>query len=207
MSYDREQTQRRLVEAVGTVLARDGFAGLGVNAVAREAGVNKALVYRYFGGFDQLMRAYAQGQGFWPSLEEWAGEPLERFRRRSLEERATRVVVNHGRALRRRPLTLEILAWENIERNELTAVLEEVREVGQRRLVAELLPELVDDEAVLAVGVLITAATQYLLVRSRQVRLFSGFDLRSEVHWQRLEQAMGRMVRATIRSRRRQPVR
>ena len=34
----RTATQARLVQAAGEVLIRDGFAGFGVNAVARAAG-------------------------------------------------------------------------------------------------------------------------------------------------------------------------
>ncbi|MFU8830406.1 MAG: hypothetical protein ACNA8P_13365 [Phycisphaerales bacterium] len=35
-----------MIRAVGTLLARDGFQGMGVNAVAREAGVDKVLIAR-----------------------------------------------------------------------------------------------------------------------------------------------------------------
>src|SRR5512145_1953710 len=101
-THNREETEERLISAVATVLARDGFSGLGVNTVAREAGVSKVLIYRYYGGLDQLLGAYARGRAFWPTIDEWAGEALPRFRRRTLEDRATRVLVNHGRALRKR---------------------------------------------------------------------------------------------------------
>ena len=47
-------TRRRLISAVGSLLAREGFKGIGVNAVAREAGVDKKLIYRYFDGLPGL---------------------------------------------------------------------------------------------------------------------------------------------------------
>lgn len=37
---DRAATEERILAALGLVLARDGFATIGVNAVAREAGVD-----------------------------------------------------------------------------------------------------------------------------------------------------------------------
>jgi AcrR family transcriptional regulator len=43
---DREETERRLVAAFDRVWTRDGIQGLGVNAVLKEAGVGKALLYR-----------------------------------------------------------------------------------------------------------------------------------------------------------------
>ena len=42
---DRGQTQQILIGAVGRVLAKDGFVGLGINTIAREAGVDKVLIY------------------------------------------------------------------------------------------------------------------------------------------------------------------
>ena len=63
---DRESTRARLIAAVGTLLAREGFTGLGVNAVAREAGVDKVLIYRYFGGLPELIVAFGREGNFWP---------------------------------------------------------------------------------------------------------------------------------------------
>ncbi|HKZ16288.1 MAG TPA: TetR/AcrR family transcriptional regulator, partial [Geobacteraceae bacterium] len=57
-SRDREATRTRLIQAVGALLARHGFTAIGVNAVAKEAGVDKVLIYRYFGGLPQLIAAF-----------------------------------------------------------------------------------------------------------------------------------------------------
>ncbi|RPI71559.1 MAG: TetR/AcrR family transcriptional regulator, partial [Desulfobacteraceae bacterium] len=57
---DSEQTRRALINAVGSLLARDGFQAVGVNAVAKEAGVDKVLIYRYFGGLPGLIAAFGK---------------------------------------------------------------------------------------------------------------------------------------------------
>ena len=61
MNYasDKQLTRRKIIDAVGTILAKHGLEKLGINAVAREAGVDKVLIYRYFGGFEQLLKAFA----------------------------------------------------------------------------------------------------------------------------------------------------
>jgi AcrR family transcriptional regulator len=59
----RIETEQRLLDAVGALLAEAGFSALGVNALARRAGVNKSLIYRYYGGMDGLLRAYAEAPG------------------------------------------------------------------------------------------------------------------------------------------------
>ena len=67
-SRDREATRTRLIGAVGTLLSQEGFKGLGVNAVAREAGVDKVLIYRYFGGLQGLIVSFGREGNFWPSI-------------------------------------------------------------------------------------------------------------------------------------------
>jgi len=59
----RAATESRLVDAAGAVLIRVGFQGFGVNAVAREAGCDKQLIYRYFGGLDGLATALCAREG------------------------------------------------------------------------------------------------------------------------------------------------
>lgn len=54
---NREETTKRLIEAALAILSEQGFAAIGVNAVARRAGADKQLIYRYFNGLDGLMAA------------------------------------------------------------------------------------------------------------------------------------------------------
>ncbi len=50
-------TARRMIKAARTILARDGFAALTLEAVAAEAGVNKASTRYYFGNKEGLINA------------------------------------------------------------------------------------------------------------------------------------------------------
>ena len=110
---------------MGAILSEKGFTALGVNAVARKAGVDKVLIYRYFGGMEQLMEAFARDSAFWPSVEELAGGDTDAYACLSLGEKLSQLAANYAHALRSRPLTLEIMAWEMVERNHLTDELEE----------------------------------------------------------------------------------
>ena len=55
MPRDRDATRERLIEAGFRVLSEDGFAGLGINGIARAAGCDKKLIYRYFENLDGLV--------------------------------------------------------------------------------------------------------------------------------------------------------
>lgn len=50
-----EAARKRLVEAAGHCIARNGFAATSLGAIATEAGVSRQTVYRYFAGRDELV--------------------------------------------------------------------------------------------------------------------------------------------------------
>jgi AcrR family transcriptional regulator len=199
---DVDATKRRLVDAVGTILARDGFLGLGVNAVAQEARTDKALIYRYFGGLPELLEAYAESASFWPTVEEMAGGSMAELVAMPLLERWEHAFSHYVAEIRRRPTTQEILAWELIERNELTAKLEEVRERRGLQLMKVLAADAPPDVDVAAISALFASSVHYLALRARQIRVFNGIDLRTEEGWARLQGAALSMILAALRAAR-----
>ena len=46
MNKNRNQTEQRILEAVGKIVESEGFEAVGVNAVANVSGVSKVLIYR-----------------------------------------------------------------------------------------------------------------------------------------------------------------
>jgi AcrR family transcriptional regulator len=197
---DVEATKRRLVDAIGAILARDGFMSLGVNAVAHEARADKALIYRYFGGLPELLEAYAESGSFWPTVEEMAGGSLEALAAMPLLPRWEHAFSHYVMEIRRRPTTQEILAWELVERNELTAQLEEVRERRGLALMKALAYDAPPHVDVAAVSSLFASSVHYLALRARQIRIFNGIDLRSEEGWARLQRTMLGMVIGLLRT-------
>lgn len=55
-----EQRRAQIVEIATAHFSRDGIAGASVSAIAREAGVTRALVYHYFPGKESLLEAVLQ---------------------------------------------------------------------------------------------------------------------------------------------------
>ncbi len=192
---DRAATEERIVAAVGVVLARDGFGALGINAIAREAGVDKVLIYRYFGGLPELLQRWGSSGRFWPSVQELLGDDDDAVRALPLPQRYALFFDRFIDALRARPLTVEILAAEVVERNELTAILEAERE--QWGFQAEALFGGADFERMpqlRGITLLLVAGVQYLLVRSRKIRIFGGIDLQSDAGWAALKASVAAMA-------------
>jgi AcrR family transcriptional regulator len=184
---DAQATRDRILDAVGRLLVREGFGALGVNAVAREAGVDKVLIYRYFGGLDQLLEAWGNASDFWPTVEEVLGPKPEREPARL----AAGLLKRHLRALRRRPHTLEVLAWETVTQHPLTAILDRIREARSEQLMKALPPRLRETDLDLyAFSALMGAGLQHLLLRSRTVGVFNGIPIGTPEGWSRLEQTV-----------------
>lgn len=189
-SRDQAATRELLIKAVGTLLARKGFTSLGVNAVAKEAGVDKVLIYRYFGGLPELLQQFGSSGEFWPSVNELTGGEVESLQQMPLAQSVPIVMRNYIRALRNRPLTREILAWESVERNELTMVLEEIREKVSMELFQAVRIDPAKYPAVISVTTIFAAAVNYLVIRSRTITRFNSMNIKTDDGWETLEQTI-----------------
>ena len=192
---DREATSQRLITAVGSLLARKGFKGVGVNALAREAGVDKKLIYRYFGGLNGVIASFAKAGDFWPSALEMAGGDAEGFAALPIEKRLSLFSKQFIRALRRRPMTLKIMAWEMVESNDLTRELEAVREQGILDFVDRFFSGGAEARTLRTGIMLAGAAISYLLIRSEHIDVYGGLALDSEKGWQEIERGIDAMIR------------
>jgi len=196
---DREATEQRLIAAVGVLLARKGFESLGINSVARQAGVDKVLIYRYFDGMAGLLRAFGRSETFWPSVQEVIGEGSSDLRILPLGDRWAVGLSRYARALRCRSVTREILAWEQVEKNELTEILRGIREEWFTELLRALPDDPVATDADLVTSVLfIVAGIHYLIARSRLHDDFSGMEICTDEDWDRIDGIILTMCRRTF---------
>ena len=56
MPRNPEVTQQRLIDATAEIMASVGIAGLRVDQIAQRTGVNKRMIYHYFGNKEGLAR-------------------------------------------------------------------------------------------------------------------------------------------------------
>ena len=203
MARDRQLTEQQLITATGRVIAEQGFAKLGINTIARAAGLDKVLIYRYFNGLPGLMQAYTKQGDFWPSMAELMQGIEQTSPPLPASEQFTLVMVNYANALRKRPVTLKILSWEMVERNELTVCLEEVREQQGLQLTKQLIAMQKQHPAVdvAALAAIMSAAINYLAARSQHIHWFNGVDLQDDAGWQRLMTTIGHIADALLPAR------
>lgn len=193
----KEVTKKKLVSAVGSILSKDGFKGLGVNKIAKRAKVDKKLIYRYFDGLPGLVYAYSETVDFWPTVEELLGPDPEKIRKMGGDDQMSFFFKSFLRALRKRPITQDILAWEMLEKNELSKQLEHIR-VKTALEYFEQMENLPDDKDLTAIVMLMAGAIYFLLIRSRIDNSIGGLDLVTEEGWKRVEDGIDLLIHGTF---------
>jgi AcrR family transcriptional regulator len=180
----------KLIAAVGRSLAKVGFHGLSEDLVAKESGFKKVNIYRFFGGLPGLVSAFGESEYFWPSTEELLRETKASFTEQPPEEQMAAFFKSLLICLRRRPQTLDILAWEPLQRNEFSKRLEDIRVRTSLEYFEHLHGEIPEDIDLSAMVALLAGAVFFLSIHSRNTKTFGGIDLQSETGWQRIEQAI-----------------
>ena len=132
MSRDKNKTKEKILQAAVNMLTRSGFHDFGINSVAKEAGHDKVLIYRYFGDLNGLLTAVAEQSEFFPDLpafrECW--EPKDADNTSAL----TATITGYIQEVFNRPLTLQILSWEPVEDNPLVTSCKRARDQFERDL-------------------------------------------------------------------------
>ena len=197
---DRARTQDSILDAARNVLVEKGFGGWGVNAIARAAGCDKQLIYRYFGGLDGL--AAALGTAIARETEAaLASVPPPQMG--SYGELVAALIDAQIDVLRSHPVMQRIIAWELSEANGLTRAFAEAR---SRALVAWFAqvkgtfasPAEVDAPAINAV---LIAAVQQLVLSAASIGGFAGMSLAEPADWMRLRATIRHLVLAAYGDR------
>jgi AcrR family transcriptional regulator len=189
MTRDRTQTEQRLIDAVGQEITENGFDKLGINRISNRAGVNKVLIYRYFGDLDGLVKAYYKRtlpvippptvdiqQMREASVDEFFELLYTRF---TSEFRTLRANTNAKEFLK------SALVSPNWDHNP-TAADTEIKVQEQ----IDLLASIVKEKNGRSMGAIIISGMVALTVMSQQKRTILGIDLASDEGWQRIEDAL-----------------
>ena len=110
----RRATERQIIDAFDRLVRREGLRNVRVNAVIKEAGIGKALLYNYFGGLPGLVKAWGEREQLWPDVDELIGDMPSKPSGdpAAMAQALAQLVQNHAESLRDEPLRVELLADE-----------------------------------------------------------------------------------------------
>jgi AcrR family transcriptional regulator len=189
MERDREMTEARLIDAVGEIIAEDGFEALGVRRVAEVAGVNKTLIYRYFDSLDGLIVAYMKKHDFWLNMPTEKPDTsdikayMKGFYRRQIAECRANVALKR---LRR---------WELSSDKDFVVEIRAQREKNGVEFL-EMMSRFAQMpvEQVQAITALVDAGIAYLAMFEDNCRMYNGIDIQSDRGWNRIAEGIDALI-------------
>lgn len=190
MQKSRINTEQKILKALDSLLLNQGFPAVGINAIAREAGCDKVLIYRYFDGLEGLLERFAEINDLWWTLDEIIHENMDEISQMSLTEFLDLLLKRHIKAVQQRPLTQEIMAWEMSDNNPLTQALNKIRTEQGMLLVKKV--RLHFDQPNIDIGGILGifgAAINYLIIRTRH----NDSEYKKE-EWWRLEHTISSLL-------------
>ena len=179
----REATEAALIDAFGRVVQRNGLRNVGVNEVIKEAGIGKALLYRYFGGLPGLVKAWGEKNQIWPDLTEFYDMPDDG----NADPGALlkRMLMHHAESLREDPLRVEILADQFMNPTPISEALQDIRaQLGREHQAIFSRNGQIQQYRLLMM--LLMAAASFLAMRAVKAPWYMGENLETDEGWDRL---------------------
>jgi len=141
---DKEKSKQRFLNAVGKLLQTKGFSALKVNDIATTAGLDKKLIYKYFGGRDQLVDQYLVSIDFWSNVKEEDASPVitdggKEFTKQMILQQYDYVATNKE--------FQKILLWGLSEKRKSLQNLAEEREIAGELLLKNITDPFFGDKA------------------------------------------------------------
>ncbi len=207
----RERTEQRILQALEDQITEEGMRSVGINAIAKRAGVSKELIYRYFDGLGGLMLEWMETQDFWtgkssllmnrkiptPAVEPGAAPSGAAPRGFGTQDIVLTMLRAQADALFDNQALREIRRWELIERNEVSARLSERREKLARGFIDRLsTANATSDADIPAMVSVLLAGVLYLVLRAKTESHFLGVPINAEEGWARIYQALEQLVKS-----------
>ncbi|MDC7150949.1 TetR/AcrR family transcriptional regulator [Parabacteroides johnsonii] len=194
-------TEKRLLEAVSKIIEEEGFTKIGINRIARQAQCDKVLIYRYFGGLDGLLVAWAKQYDFYSFAYSEFISQIEQAETSNLGEIIKAVLLKQLEYLKDNQLMQELYVWELSGNSSFRAIQVE-REKNGYKLQLELEKRLGDScrDCNFHITIII-AAINHIILFTRQYNMFNGIDFSKPEAWDELKNVISDYVDTFVMSR------
>ncbi|WP_431609259.1 TetR/AcrR family transcriptional regulator [Chryseobacterium sp. 'Rf worker isolate 10'] len=191
---NKDKSKQRLLDAVGTILKTKGFSALKINDIAAVAGLDKKLIYNYFGGTDQLIDQYLHSQDYWSSTPyEMDSIDIGNGGR----ETAKALLLSQFDYVYQNKELQKIILWGLLENRKSLRRLAEKREKEGEVLLKNIGDPYFGDKALRfrAIMALLVSGSYYLDIYATSHNItFCGLDLRSKEGRAEIRQAMSFLI-------------
>lgn len=193
---DKSRTMNKMIAAVGKVLQKKGYTGLTAPNIAKAAGVDKKLVWTYFGGVDNLVEAYISQKDFFKSTTNKGIQHLLQNPDQLTKSDINALLQNQFDTLLNDRSLQRIIHWEVGEHNDILRKIADAREELGENLFSKVIPyfehSAVDIRARLA---LVISGIYYLSLHAKNNgSKFCGIDINTEEGKKQISDAIEELI-------------
>ncbi|PST83658.1 TetR/AcrR family transcriptional regulator [Pedobacter yulinensis] len=194
---NKERTKANLINSVGKILEMNGFSGLSAARVALEAGVDRRLIYDYFGGLEGLVRSYLEYKDYWKINPDDVADLIENAGQDSGKALAYGVLEDQFDSLSGNEEMRRIITWGLSERSAALKELDLKRERTGEQVLLEVFDKHFDpgDKNFRAMYALLMGGVYYLTLHANmQENPFCGIDIRQPAGQQEIKKALRQLL-------------
>ena len=193
---DKSRTMKKMITAVGKVLQKNGYTALTAPNIAKAAGVDKKLVWTYFGGIDHLVENYINQKDFFKSRANNNVQDLLNNPDKLTKQHINDLLQNQFDTLLKDRALQRIIHWEIGEYNEILRKIADEREDLGEILFSKTIPYFehssIDIRARLA---LVISGIYYLSLHAKNNgSMFCGIDINTEEGKERISNAIQELI-------------
>ena len=191
----REQTECKILEAVASIVESDGFEKLGINTIALKANVSKMLIYRYFGGLEELIARVIMQKDYWANTDTLILNP------HSVGDSIKSMFRNQIEQLRNDVTLRRLCRWELSCHNASIDRLRDKREENGCNLI-KVVSRLTgcSNSEVASLASILSASISYLALIEDQCPTYNGIALQTDKGWEQIAQGVDMIVDLWIKS-------
>ena len=191
----REQTESKILEAVASIVESDGFEKLGINTIALKANVSKMLIYRYFGGLEELVARFIMQKDYWANTDTLILNP------HSVGDSIKSMFRNQIEQLRNDVTLRRLCRWELSCHNASIDRLRDKREENGCDLI-KVVSRLTgcSNSEVASLASILSASISYLTLIEDRCPTYNGIALQTDKGWEQIAQGVDMIVDLWIKS-------
>lgn len=179
---DKDRTKNKMIQAVGKVLLKKGYTGLNASTIAKEAEVDKRLVWTYFGGLDPLVEEYISRRNFWKFTATDSINDLLGTNNGIKKEQVSDLLKSQFEALLYDNVLQRIIHWELSENKSFLRNISNQREAIGEELFKHIAHQFNNEtKQIRAITALLIGGIYYLALHGKvNGSLFCGLDINKE---------------------------
>lgn len=196
---NKSRTMAKLIQAVGIILKKEGYTGLTVGNVAREAGVDRKLISNYFGTLDHLIETYIKNKDYWSSVHEIAKKSLtttEQLSSQYILENFLLTLIDH---FSKDEEMQHVVLWQISEQHMSMSHLTQFREKISAHFFPAAEQELKDSQVdIRAISSILAAGIYYLVLHTKTTTsTFCEIDLTTDTGMDRIKNTIKQILKDT----------